>query len=100
MISIPLGIVLRISCSIKYKFGSLISSKTIFLGSNFRICLHSSLPIEPPAPVTHIVSPLIPGPNKLGSGSTLSLPRRSSIEIGLKLSILAFPVVISSIEGI
>ena len=87
-------------CSIKYKFGSLDSRSINFFGFNLIICLHNSLPIEPPAPVTQITYPFISGPIKLESGIIQSLPSRSSIVIGLRLSILDSPVVISSIDGI
>ena len=42
----------------------------------------------------------MPGPERFKSGKTVSLPKISSIEIGLRLSILALPEAISLMKAL
>ena len=48
----------------------------------------------------HKLYPLIPSSINLGSGSTLTLPNKSSIEIDFNASIFALPSLISSKDGV
>ena len=61
------------------------SSKTICFGLWSIICLHSSEPIDPPAPVTRTTFPLIRFLMFWLSSSIGSLPSRSSISTSLRL---------------
>ena len=82
------------------KLGSFISSKTNFDGFISNIFRASSEPIEPPAPVIKIDLLFIDLDKSIGSGGISSLPRISSINIGLNEFILDLPLAISLKEGI
>ena len=60
----------------------------------------SSEPIEPPAPVIRIDLLLTDSDKSDGSGAISSLPRISSINIGLNELIFDLPLAISLKEGI
>ena len=85
---------------IKYKECSFCSIIISFEGFRLIICLHNSEPIEPPPPVTHIEELYNPGSKSSLKDGTGSLPNKSSISIGLKESIRALPLQISSSVGI
>ena len=62
--------------------------------------MHSSLPIEPPAPVISIFLSFLLLKINSNFVFTSLRPKRSSINTGLSLSIFTNPDVISSKEGI
>ena len=84
---------------IEYKLYSELSSKTTLFGSKFIICLESSEPILPPAPVINIFLEWIFCLSKSFFGSTLDLPRISTTSTFLILSIDTFPSIIFSKDG-
>ena len=69
------------SCSILNNAGSAKSNKIMHLGWHFAICLLSSDPIEPPAPVTKHTFPLVLASICLSNGGIGSLPSKSSTDI-------------------
>ena len=94
-----LGYLFSNSLWIWYKLGSFLSSKTNFDGFISNIFRANSEPIEPPAPVIKIDLLLVDLYKSDWSGGISSLPRISSINIGLNEFIFDFPLAISPRDG-
>ena len=79
--------------------GSLTSRSIRCLGCHLAICLQSSEPIEPPAPVTKQTLPVVRAVIKFFIAGTGSLPNRSSTEMSSVWVMRCLPSIRSSKVG-